>query len=134
MDYLDQLAGGGRILPRAGAERFAAQRLEALADGIMDAAILQIYESRFRPPEKHEARWIEHQAGKVARSLDYLEQMPPALGAIIHAGHVALACALGYLDFRFGGRWRADHPRLADWLDEFAWKVPAFDQTKPPVQ
>jgi glutathione S-transferase len=134
LEYFDGLAGGGRILPPAGSERIEALRLQALADGIMDAAILQIYEGRFRPQEKHEPRWLEHQAGKVARALDQLEKAPPPLKPAIHVGHIALACALGYLDFRFAGRWRADHPRLADWLDEFAWKVPAFDQSKPSAQ
>jgi glutathione S-transferase len=64
-------------------------------------------------------------------ALDYLEKSPPALAPMIHAGHIALACALGYLDLRFAGRWRADHPNLVAWLDEFAWKVPAFAETKP---
>jgi glutathione S-transferase len=132
LEYFDELAGGGRILPRQGAARIEALRLQALADGIMDAAILQIYESRFRPQERHEPGWLEHQAGKVARALDALERAPPALEPMLHVGHIALACALGYLDFRFGGRWRADHPRLADWLDAFAWKVPAFAESRPP--
>jgi glutathione S-transferase len=48
-----------------------------------------------------------------------------------HIGQIALACALGYRDFRFNGTWRPDHPRLVAWLDEFAARVPAFAATKP---
>ncbi|HXL67253.1 MAG TPA: glutathione S-transferase, partial [Xanthobacteraceae bacterium] len=46
-------------------------------------------------------------------------------------GTIAVACALGYLDFRFAGRWRATHPRLVRWLDDFAAEVPAFAETTP---
>jgi glutathione S-transferase len=131
LEYFDELAGGGRIIPRAGAARFEALRLQALGDGLMDAAVLQIYEARFRPPEKHEPRWLELQAGKVTRALAALEAAPPPFAAMLHVGHIATACALGYLDFRFAGRWRDAHPTLVDWLDQFAWKVPAFAETKP---
>lgn len=127
LEYFDELAGGGRILPRVGMERIAAQRLHALCDGILDASILLVYEGRWRPKEKHEARWIEHQAGKVSRALAFLEAAPPML----HVGHIGLACALGYQDFRFEGRWRAFYSNLVGWLDEFAWKVPAYEETKP---
>ena len=132
LEYLDDRAGGGKIIPREPPARLAALRLQALCDGILDASILTIYESRWRPPEKHEAKWLEHQAGKVARALTALETAPPALGpggTIPHVGQIALACALGYRDFRFGGDWRADHPRLVAWLDGFAARVPAFAAT-----
>ena len=65
LDYLDERAGGGKIVPRAGKERLAALRLQALCDGILDASILTVYEGRWRPAEKHEAKWLDHQAGKV---------------------------------------------------------------------
>jgi glutathione S-transferase len=131
LEYLDDRAGGGRIIPRAGAERFAALHLQAIGDGIMDAGVLQIYEQRWRPEARREPRWVEHQAGKIARALDLLEQEPPPLAPMIHVGHITLASALGYLDFRFGEGWRAGHPRLVQWLGEFAAKVPAFAETKP---
>jgi len=132
LDYLDDRAGGGKIIPREPAQRFAALRLQALCDGILDASILTVYEGRWRPPEKHEPKWLEHQAGKVTRALAVLEAAPPPLGpksAIPHVGLIALACALGYRDLRFGGTWRADHPRLVAWLDEFAARVPAYAAT-----
>jgi glutathione S-transferase len=132
LDYLDHRAGGGRIVPADPAARFAALRLQALADGMMDASILTVYETRWRPAEKHEAKWLDHQAGKVARGLAALDQAPPVANATPTVGDIALACALGYRDFRFEGRWRADHPRLVAWLDEFSARVPAFAATKPP--
>ena len=132
LDYLDHHAGGGKIIPKDAAARFAALRLQALADGIMDASILVIYEGRWRPAERHEPKWVDHQAGKVTRALASLEAAPPAIDAPPNVGQITLACALGYRDFRFAGTWRKDHPRLVAWLDQFAARVPAFAATKPP--
>ena len=78
LDYLDHRAGGGVIIPKEAAARFAALRLQALADGLMDASILLIYEGRWRPAERHEPKWVDHQAGKVARALASLEAAPPS--------------------------------------------------------
>ena len=131
LEYLDHRAGGGRIIPKDASARFAALRLQALADGILDASILQVYEGRWRPAERHEPKWVEHQAGKVARGLAALEAAPPGLGSPPDVGQITVACALGYRDFRFGEGWRKDHPRLVAWLDGFAAKVPAYAATKP---
>jgi glutathione S-transferase len=131
LEYLDHRAGGGRIVPKDAAARFAALRLQALADGIMDASILTIYEHRWRPLEKHEAKWLEHQAGKVERALSALEASPPALDTPPNVGQITLACALAYRDFRFQGTWRQGHSRLTAWLENFAARVPAFAATKP---
>jgi glutathione S-transferase len=130
LDYLDHLAGGGRIVPRPAPARFAALRLQALCDGILDACVLLVYEDRYRPADKQVQAWIDRQAGKVARGLAALEAAPPALDGTPHVGQIALACLLGYRDLRFGGTWRKDHPRLLEWHDEFAAGVPAFAATK----
>jgi glutathione S-transferase len=129
VEYLDHLAGGGRILP-AGAAHFPVLVQQALADGIMDAALLQVYEGRWRAEDKRDARWIEHQQGKVVRALDYAEAHLSKPAPELHVGHVALACALGYLDLRFEGRWRESYPKLVAWLDDFASRVPAFEKTR----
>jgi glutathione S-transferase len=135
LEFLDARAGGGRIVPRQSPARLAALRLQALCDGILDASILAVYEARWRAAERHEQKWLDHQAGKVTRALAVLESSPPALEAasasLPNVGQIALACALGYRDFRFGESWRANHPRLVAWLDDFAARVPAFAATKP---
>ena len=130
LDYLDHLAGGGRIVPTEPAARFAALRLQALADGIMDAALLQIYEARFRDEALRSQAWLENQAGKVARGLAVLEASPPALDSGLTVGEIAVACALGYLDLRFAGSWRETHPRLVAWLDAFEAAVPSYAATR----
>lgn len=128
VEYLDHRAGGGKIFPQ-GASRFEVLTLHALADGIMDASILQTYEKRFRPEELRHQPWLDRQAEKVSRALDELEKQPPALGERIDIGRIALACALGYLDLRFAGKWRASYPKLVAWLDDFAARVPAYAKT-----
>jgi glutathione S-transferase len=128
VEYLDMRAGGGRLIPKSGVERIRVLTLQSLADGLMDAALLQVYEGRWRDQGKHERKWLDHQAGKVGRALAWLEAHPPS-GAV-DVGQISVACALGYLDLRFAGAWRADHPRLVAWLDAFAAKVPAFAETR----
>jgi glutathione S-transferase len=137
LEYLDHRAGGGRILPKDPQLRFAALRLQALADGLMDASILINYEARYRPVQNHEPKWLDLQAGKVTRALAVLEAAPPGIAVppVVgppDVGQITLACALGYRDFRFPGSWRGDHPRLTAWLADFAARVPAFAATTPP--
>jgi glutathione S-transferase len=134
LEYLDDRAGGGKIIPREAGPRFAALRLQALCDGILDASILTVYESRWRAAEKRELKWVDHQAGKVTRAFAAIEAAPPALRtAIPDVGQIALACALGYRDLRFGGDVRSKCPRLVAWLDEFAARVPAYAATTATV-
>jgi glutathione S-transferase len=130
LEYLDHVAGGGKIIPAEPAARFAALRLQALADGMTDAQILVVYESRWRPPEIHFKKWVDYQAGKISRGLAALEAEPPGLDAIPNVGQIAVACFLGHRDLRFAGDWRASHPKLVAWLDRFAARVPAFAATK----
>jgi glutathione S-transferase len=129
LEYLDHLAGGGRIIPHEPAARFAALKLQALCDGILDASLLLVYEGRYRPPEHRVQAWVDMQSDKVTRCLAVLEKDPPPLDPI-HVGQITLACALGYQDLRFEGKWRKTYPRLVIWLDDFAKRVPAFAETK----
>ncbi len=131
--YFDDIAGGGRLIPRDLPARYAALTLEALADGISEASILQIYEIRMRAENERSANWVAHQQGKVFRALAHLEAAPPPAEFGQDApdiGRIALACALGYLDLRFEGAWRAGHPKLVAWLAAFAAAVPALAATK----
>jgi glutathione S-transferase len=130
-EYLDTLAPAPALFPKGGVERMRTLTLGSLADGILDAALLLVYEKRFRPEDKWHAAWQERQQLKIDRSLDFLERTPPVWTASPDYGHLTLACALGYLDFRHEGKWRSAHPGLVAWLDEFAKTVPAFEETTP---
>jgi glutathione S-transferase len=133
LEVLDHIAGGGRIIPREPAARFAALRLQALCDGILDASVLIVYEERYRPADMRVQTWTDRQADKVARGLAALEAAPPPLDPTPNVGQIALACVLGYRDLRFGGTWRNEYPRLIAWHDAFAAQVPAFAATKVAV-
>jgi glutathione S-transferase len=131
IEYLDVLAGGGRVIPAETEARFAALTMQALADGLMDALLLLRYEAMFREPAMQSARWLDHHRDKVKRAMMVFEGATPSPEAR-HVGAIALACALSYQDLRFAGRWRDDYPNLVSWLDAFAAAVPAFAATAPP--
>ena len=130
-EYLDSLAPTPVLFPKGGVERIKTLTLGSLCDGILDAALLLVYEKRFRTEEKWHEPWMDRQRTKIDRSLDYLEPNPPAWTASPDYGHLTLASALGYLDIRHEGKWRAAHPNLVAWLDRFAKAVPSFDETRP---
>lgn len=95
--------------------------LEATADGIMDAAVLMVYEARFRDEAIRSQDWVDAQWAKVDRALQALEsRWISHLSGQIDMGQIALGCALAYLDFRHGDRdWRAGRPQLAEWFAGF---------------
>lgn len=128
--YLDDRAGG-RLYP-SGQRLWQTLTLEATADGILDAAILIVYEGRIRPEEKRFPEWVEAQWAKIDRALAALEQRwMPHLNGPIDMGQIACACALGYLDFRLGQRdWRQENKTLAAWYQAFATR-PSMAATVP---
>ncbi|WP_233192718.1 glutathione S-transferase family protein [Acidimangrovimonas sediminis] len=133
LEYLDALAGGGRLCPRAGTERFRVLTQAVLADGITDAGLLMVYERRFRDEAKVSDRWLSHQRGKVERALSVIQAAPPDPGRTDIAS-ISLACALGYLDWRRPVDWRPAFPGVVRWLDAFAAAEPAFSATARPPE
>lgn len=131
LEFLDLAAGGNMIIPESAPERIMALRLQAIGDGILDANILVLYESRFRPKDIHHQPWLDYQTEKAFRAIAHLEANPPALGERPNVGDITLACALGHRDFRYDGDWRKGHPRLVEWLAAFEAAVPAYAETAP---
>ena len=131
LEFLDAVAGGGRLIPAAGMDRFRTLTQATLADGVADAALLMVYEARFRSDTSHSDRWMAHQLGKVARGLDALQAAPPD-PAVTDAAAISLACMLSYLDWRQPVEWRAHWTGLVQWLDAFAAAEPAFAETRRP--
>lgn len=129
-EYLDSLHEGVKLVPPAGGARWRALRRQALADGILDAAVLRLLEGK-REPAQQSAAWIERQKAAVERTLDALEDSAAGLGEEITIGHITIAVALGYLDFRYpDDDWRAGRATLAAWYQGFAQR-PSMSQTVP---
>lgn len=117
--YLDDLCGTG--LYPTGPSLWGVLTREAAADGILDAGILAVYEKRLRPEAIRFPDWVAAQTGKIRRTIAALEDVAEALDGTVTADHIAIACALGYVDFRFADLcWRDDAPRLAAWYQAFS--------------
>ncbi len=121
-EYLDSLHTHPQMHPGDFQARIRMQTLHALADGILDAAVLVRFEQALRPEQFRWPEWIDGQWDKVMTSLDVLENTwLHYLRTKLDMGVIAVGCALGYLDFRFPDRpWRDSHPGLAAWHAEFA--------------
>ena len=128
--YLDDLSGAG-LYPK-GADLWPVLVLEATADGILDAALLMVYEARLRPEDLRFAPWVDGQWAKISRALDAVEAGSlPLLSGPLSMAQIALGSALGYLDFRLDARiWRDGRPGPAGWAAEFA-RRPAMLATAP---
>lgn len=127
--YLDDRAKAGLYPER---NQWDVLTLEATADGIMEAAVLMVYEARCRPENLQSADWVDAQWGKVSRALDAVTtRWMSHLAGPDDMGHIAIACALGYLDFRHEDRnWRQGRDALDDWYAAFAER-PSMQATRP---
>ena len=132
-EYLDTVGSGPILVPRAGPERWRTLTLGSLADGLIEQALLQVYEGRYRPENMRVDAWVARLQSKIERTLDHLESAAPAWQEHPDYGHLTLAAALGYMDFRHAGKWRVGHPKMVAWLDRFAGAVPAFQASAPPT-
>lgn len=129
--FLDARAKAG--LYSDGARHWDILTLEALADGILDAALLMTYEDRLRPEDKQWNEWVDAQWNKIDRACAALNQRWMAhLSGPLDMGQIALGCALGYLDLRHDARgWRKGNDALAAWFAEFGDR-PSMAETRPP--
>ncbi|HUI18860.1 MAG TPA: glutathione S-transferase N-terminal domain-containing protein [Alphaproteobacteria bacterium] len=128
-EYLDSLSGGIKLFP-VGAARWPALKLQALADGVLDAAIARRHEGQ-RPGERQEKSLIARHAEVMKRAMSALEGEAGAWGDALTIGQIATGVACGYLDFRFGHEdWRPGRPQLAAWYERFA-KRPSMQATVP---
>lgn len=130
-EYLHAQVPAAGLIPDYGPARWAAMRLHAIADGMLDAALLARYETAIRPEAMRWPEWISGQMGKIDDGIAALEADVAALDGPITLGTITVGCALGYLDFRFGHHdWRAANPALAAWWAAFAQR-PFMSATAP---
>ena len=129
-EFLDSIGSAPALFPAAGPERWTALRLHAIGDGILDASQPRRRELAL-PQDEGRVAYIDLQRGKVARAVDVLEKEAASLGALKTIGDIAVACALGYLDFRFAHEpWRPGHPKLEAWYSSVV-SLPPMAKTMP---
>lgn len=137
VEYLDTLSPVGKLIPAVGRERAEVKTWEALADGVLDAAILARLEAHWagRNKQQRSQAWIDRQLAKVNGSVKAMSQglgdKPFCAGIHLSLADIAVGCALGYLDFRFPEiDWRTPYPNLAK-LSEKLMQRPSFTESKP---
>ena len=138
VEYLDALSPVGKLIPSVGRERAGVKTWEALADGVLDAAILARLEATWagRSTEQRSSAWIERQLGKVRAAVqsmaDGLGEQAFCSGVHLSLSDISVGVALGYLDFRFPEiDWRNPHPNLHKLFDKLMQR-PSFADTLPP--
>jgi len=131
-EYLDSQHKGRKLFPRKGRDRWVALRQQAMADGLLDAALLARYEGALRPEEKRWPEWSQGQTKKISGVLAQLEAEVKSLKGRLTIGTISVVCALGYLDLRFADMgWRDKCPKLGKWLAQTS-KLPSIKATAPP--
>ncbi|MFZ6649019.1 glutathione S-transferase family protein [Undibacterium sp. TJN25] len=135
VEYLDTLTPVGKLIPANGRERAEVKCWEALADGIMDAAILIRLEKNQRTEALQSASWMDRQMKKVSAGLkamsEGLGESPFCTGNHLTLADISVACAVGWLSFRFPEiDWRGDYPNLAKLFDKLSER-PSFKDTLP---
>jgi len=137
VEYLDTLSPVGKLIPPVGRERAEVKTWEALADGVMDAALLARMEAVWdkRTEAQRSQAWIDRQLDKIKASLEAMSKglgdKPFCTGIHLSLADIAVGCALGYLDFRFPQvGWRNEHPSLVRLLEKLEQR-PSFAETRP---
>ena len=130
-EYLDSVGDGPKMFPPVGPARWKALRQEALGDGILDATQPRRREIAL-PQDEGRQTYIALQQGKVKAALAVLEAEADSLGVLTNIGEITIACALGYMDFRYANEpWRPGHPKLEAWYAKVS-AMPAMARTVPP--
>ncbi len=138
VEYLDALSPVGKLIPSVGRERAGVKTWEALADGVLDAAILARLEATWagRSTEQRSSAWIDRQLGKVHAAVQSMSvglgEQAFCSGVHLSLSDISVGVALGYLDFRFPEiDWRGPHPNLHKLFDKLMQR-PSFMETLPP--
>lgn len=129
-EYLDSLHDGEKLFPASGEDRWRALRIQALGDGMTDAGVYRLVETR-RPDDLQYDKWIKRQTSVIYRAMDALEAGTDELDVGFGIGQISVASSLGWLDFRFPDLdWRGERPGLADWFEGISDR-PSMMQTVP---
>jgi glutathione S-transferase len=131
-EYLDELAGGGKLIPASGELKWRVKSEHAITQGMLEAMLLCRYERMLRPEEKRWNVWLDDQWDRAWQGFRLFDQRTDTLARPLDIAQVGLVCALGYADFRFPDcGWRKTYPKLAA-FHETMMKRPSIKDTVPP--
>jgi glutathione S-transferase len=139
VEYLDTLSPVGKLIPQSGREKAEVKTWEALADGVLDAAVAARLEQHWsgRTEAQRSQAWVDRQMDKIKLALvqmnQHLGEKPFCSGIHLSLSDIAVGCALGYLDFRFPElNWRLEHAHLAKLMDKLVQRT-SWIETQPPA-
>ena len=132
VEYLDELAGGGKLIPASGEAKWRVKTEHSILQGMLEAMLLCRYETFLRPEEKRWPAWVDDQWDRAWQGFALFERRTDTLSGPLDVTQIALACTLGYADFRFPDcGWRKAYPKLAA-HHETLMKRPSIKETAPP--
>ncbi len=134
VEYLDDLAGGGKLLPLSGRARWQVKSEHTITQGMLDAMLLCRYEKMLRPEPLRWQVWYDDQWDRAWQGLKWFEARPQILDRDLDITQIALACVLGYADFRFSDcNWREHFPKLAAFNESMLRRASVADTRPPPA-
>jgi len=133
VEYLDELAGGGKLMPASGLARWQRRSEHSMLQGMLDAMLLCRYENLLRPENLRWQAWYDDQWDRAWTGFQMFEQRPETLSRPLDVTQIALTCALGYADFRFADcGWRNHFPKLKTFYETMMTR-PSVRDTAPPA-
>jgi glutathione S-transferase len=134
VDYLDDLAGGGKLIPASGPTRWARRSEHSMIQGMLDAMLLCRYERMLRPENLRWQAWYDDQWDRAWQGFTRFENRPDTFSRQFDVTQIALTCALGYADFRFPDcGWRDHFPKLTAFHDTMMQRPSVRDTVPPPA-
>jgi glutathione S-transferase len=132
VEYLDELAGGGKLIPASGPDKWKVKSHHSLLQGMLDSMLLCRYEKMVRPQGLQWQAWSDDHWNRAWNGMAHFENHPEALSRPLDIAQIGLVCVLGYADFRFPDRpWRATYPKL-DAFHEKMLTRPSVKISVPP--
>jgi glutathione S-transferase len=132
VEYLDELTGGGKLIPASGPVRWKVRSDHSLLQGMLDSMLLCRYENVLRPEAHRWKAWSDDHWNRAWKGMSRFEQQPDMLSRPLDISQIALTCVLGYADFRFADcGWRKAYPKL-DAFHQRMLERPSVKISQPP--
>jgi glutathione S-transferase len=133
-EYLDELAGGGKLFPASGPDKWKRKTEHSIIQGMLEAMLLCRYEKAIRPENLRWPTWLDDQWDRAWQGFALFEAKPATFARPLDITQIALACVLGYADFRFADcGWRKAFPKLAAFNEKMMQRPSVKDTVPPPA-